>query len=443
MPDTKGIGTFINDEHELVTDSIDLFSIPQAEVSVVHGKDVIFFPSSNFNADGNFEFHLANDSNEFTMLDRTTIYGEAEVVKKDGSAITAADKVSCANFLPHCLWSSFEVKLNGMEVNDHSTAKYPYKAFIESHLTYDTNIKETTLAATEMYLKDTLKEEKDYATGIAKAESGISKRSGLITGKKFYFDFVPHVDFLQSKKFLLPGVEMHIKMNRGKDGFCLMHGGAEDDYKVKFHKMYLCTRKVTLDPQVAAKIEAHLAKVPTVYPITQSTVKTHMLTTGTQTTYLSQVVRGKLPSRMIFCIVDADQIESNPGTNPFYFNNCGVNYLNVLVNGEPIHATAIDPDWDKGRYLREYRWFLNNIGLKNNLTNGITLEEFGTNSCFFAYDLSPDQCNGYYKHGLEHGTIDIHLGFKKALAKNHQLLLYGCYDEQVLIDKNRQVTVVR
>lgn len=56
MPDTKGIGTFVNDEHELATDSIDLFSIPQAEVSIVHGKDVIYFPSSNFNADGNFEF---------------------------------------------------------------------------------------------------------------------------------------------------------------------------------------------------------------------------------------------------------------------------------------------------------------------------------------------------------------------------------------------------
>jgi hypothetical protein len=443
MPDTKGIGTFVTDEHELATDGIDLFGVPQAEVSIVHGKNITIYPSGPITDDGNFEFILPNDSNEYTMLHRTTIYGEVEVLKKDGTALVAGtDSVSCVNNFPQALFQQISVYLNGQQINDLSTQTYGFKAFIESHLTYDTNIKETTLAATEMYIKDKVGEETNFATAIAKGASGMKKRSDKITGKRVYFDIVPHVDFLQSTKFLLPGVEMIVKLKQNSPDFCLIHNGAAGDYIVKVHKLHMCTRRVTLDPRVASTLESRLAKTPSIYPVTQSKIKTHLLPAGTQTTYLSQVVRGKLPSRFMFCLMESDRAEAIPANNPFYFNHCDLNYLNVLINGEPIFAIPIDPDWTAGTYLKEYRWFLDNIGLKNHLTNGITMEEFASNSCFFAFDLSPDQCNGYYKHGLETGNIDIQVGFKAALAKNHTLMLYASYDEQVLIDKNRVVTLV-
>lgn len=442
MPDTKGIGTFVNDEHELATDAIDLFSVPHAEVAIVHGKNVIYYPSGPLTDDGNYEFTMTNDANEFTMLDRTTIYGEVEVLKADGTVVKDTDLVSCTNLFPQSLFKQIEVYLNGQCINDLSTPTYPFKAFIETHLTFDTNIKDTTLAATEMYIKDTLGDEADVATAIAKANSGMKQRSKLITGKKVTFDIIPHVDFLQSKKLLLPGVEMKIKLTKSNDNFSLIHNGAADAFKVKFHKLQLCTRKLNLDPRVAAAIEKTLEKSPTIYPVTQSKIKTHLLPTGIQSSYLSQVVRGKLPRSFMFCVLDSAQLENSPAVNPFYFNNCKVNYLNVFINGEPIHAIAIDPDFATGRYLKEYRWYLDNIGLKNHQTNGITMQEFASNSCFFCYDMSPDQCNGYYKHGLETGTIDIHIGFSNALTKNHTLLFFASYDEQILIDKNRAITVV-
>jgi len=116
--------------------------------------------------------------------------------------------------------------------------------------------------------------------------------------------------------------------------------------------------------------------------------------------------------------------------------------LNVFINGEPIHPIAIAPKFSTGQYLKEYRWSLDNSGLKNDQTNGITMEEYARNSCFFHYDMSPDLCNNYYKHGVETGSIDIHIGFSEALTKNHTLMFYASYDEQILIDKNRIITVV-
>jgi len=442
MPDTKGIGTFVNDEFELGTDALDLFSLEQREASIVHGKNVIYYPTGPLTDDGNYEFIMANDSNEYTILEETSIYGEAEVLKADGTSITAAEKISCINLLPQGLFKQVEVYLNGQCINDLSTATYAWKAFIESSLTFDTAMKETTLAATTMYIKDTLNEETDIATAMGKTTSGMSKRSGLITGKKFYFDIIPHVDFLRSKKYLLPGVEVKIKLTKSNDNFVLLHSHAVDTYKVKIHKLQLCTRKVTLDPKISAAIEKGLERTPSIYPVTQSKIKTHLLTAGTQQTYLSQVVRGKLPRSFLFAILESDQMENSPGVNPFFFNHCNLNGLNVFINGEPVHATAIDPDFEKGRYLKEYKWYLNNTGLKTFQTSGVTIEEYARNMCFFCYDLSPDLCNGYYKHGLETGSIDINLSFSKALTKNHTLLFFASYDEQILIDKNRTITIV-
>jgi len=442
MPDTKGLGTFVNDEHELATDAIDLFSVPQAEVSIVHGKSVTYYPTGPITDDGNYEFIMTNDSNEYTVLDQTTIYGEVEILKADNSAVAAADKVSVVNLFPQALFKQIEVYLNGQCINDLSTATYPFKAFLENMITYDNDMKTTTLAATEMFLKDTVGDEADVAAAMAKTTSGMAKRSVKITGKRVYFDIVPHVDFLQSKRYLIPGVEMRIKLTKSNDNFSLLFNGAVDACKVKVHKLQLCTRKVILDPRVANAIEKNLERSPAIYPITQSKIKTHLLASGSQSYHLPQVIRGKLPRSFLFGILESEQLENNPKVNPFYFNHRNISGLNVFLNGEPLHPVAIDPDFKKGRYLKEYRWNLDNTGLKNFQTNGITFEEYGTNMCLFPYDLSPDQCNGYYKHGLETGTIDIQLTFSEALTKNHTLLLFASYNEQVLIDKNRLITLI-
>jgi tmRNA-binding protein len=55
-------------------------------------------------------------------------------------------------------------------------------------LSYDVNVKKTTLAATEMYIKDAVGEETDIAINVVKGGTGMNKRNALIKKKKVYFD---------------------------------------------------------------------------------------------------------------------------------------------------------------------------------------------------------------------------------------------------------------
>ena len=93
--------------------------------------------------------------------------------------------------------------------------------------------------------------------------------------------------------------------------------------------------------------------------------------------------------------------------------------------------------------MSEYRWMLDNMGCyesKNPLD--ISYKEFGTNSTFFAYDLSPELCNLYHQHGNQTGVFDFDVGFKTALTNNVTAIIYGSFHEVVMIDKNRNVTIV-
>ena len=116
--------------------------------------------------------------------------------------------------------------------------------------------------------------------------------------------------------------------------------------------------------------------------------------------------------------------------------------MNVYINGEPIHPNPIKMVWNDGSVVNQFKWMLDNIGLKHYISNGITIEEFAGNSACFPYDLTPDQCNSYQSHGTDTGNIDIALGFKTPLPEAVQVLVYATYDEVVAINKDRAVALI-
>ena len=141
-------------------------------------------------------------------------------------------------------------------------------------------------------------------------------------------------------------------------------------------------------------------------------------------------------------MVSSKAFDGAHNANGFKFEHFDLKQLQVFVDGEPIHPKAMEPEWEDNKMIRQYSWFLDNIGLHNKDTVGITLEDFKSNSCFFPYDLSPDLCNAYYSHGTKQGTIDVALSFKTPLKENVTVLFYATFDEAVTIDKLRNVTVI-
>ena len=215
-----------------------------------------------------------------------------------------------------------------------------------------------------------------------------------------------------------------------------------DTAKFKLEKLELRLRKITVEPMVVAAIENKLSQSPCFYPIAHSKIRHHLLAANTKNIHIPNMLRGKLPRGFIIFFIGNEAHSGNSTKNPFFFKNYDLDYMNVYINGEPIHPNPIKMVWNDGSVVNQFKWMLDNIGLKHYISNGITIEEFAGNSACFPYDLTPDQCNSYQSHGTDTGNIDIALGFKTPLPEAVQVLVYATYDEVVAINKDRAVALI-
>lgn len=437
MADKSGLGTMVMEQHEMVTDALDLFSLPAIERAQISGREQIFYPvGGSLSENGPWEIIIPNESHEYIQTNSMTLHGVIKVTKAAGSNVVAADKISIVNNMCQAIFSQINVYLNGVCVNDQANSQYHFKAFLENHFSYGKSIKDTTLKALEKYEKDEAGKEEDFAG------SGLSNRQKWIAdGKKLHFAMKIHNDFLQCSKYLLPGVEIKIELKKNDPGFPLITEVA-DTAKFALEKLELRLQKITVEPEFIAKVENALNTMPAMYPIAHSKIRTYLLAAGTKNIHIPNILRGKLPRGFIMLLVGNEAHSGSMTKNPYCFKHHSINFINAYINGEPLHPNGNKPDWEDGSAIEQYKNMLDNTGLKTYVSNGITLEDFISNSICFAHDLTPDKCNSYQSHGSETGNVDIQLGFKTALSEAVQLLVYATYDEVVTINKERVVTVV-
>lgn len=435
-----GVGTFVNESYEGNGDRmLDLFNPVVKEDTMHDGKEIEIFPTGVVTDTGPYDFIIPSDGNEFTAMPLTRLHGEIEIVKNDGTAVTNTELNAPVNLLPQTLFRQIELYVNGKQIADLSTPTYPYKAFIQTHLGNTSDCKKITYSP-EMWSEDTLGKENTFTlTGETKADSFVSRHTKIKEGK-MYFSMILHVDFLQCKSLLMPGVELKLRFVRNDDAFSIL--GTTLVTKIKIHKLHLTVRRIKLDPIVSAGFEKTLLTTPAVYPIANSKIKTYTLATGIQSERISQIFRGTLPRQVIVGFVDSKGADGNVNANPFKFEQFGINYFNCYINGEPLLPRAFQPDVTNKNFWREYRWFLDNTGcLLSNPTHGISYEQFKTNSHFFVFDMSPDLCNSFHIHQPISGTFDLQVAFNAALTKNITAIIYATFDEKVIIDKDGEVTL--
>jgi len=437
MTDRQGLGTFITDENELTTSSLDVFSVPPVDSVLKEGRTVYYYPTTSITNAGPYEFLIPRDPDHFICLPLTRLEGVLSVTKPDGTAIADDSKLAIVNLFTQSIFKQVECELNGTEVCDLSTPTYAFKSYLETHLTYSKDAKETHLYASH-YEPDTL----DKETAVDGTNTAAVNRFKRIKGKRCYFSNIIHSDFFQCQKLLIPNVEIKLKFIRNDDKFSFL-GPATEECMITVHSLKLQVRKIKIDSRVQQGIETQLQSTPAIYNITQSKIKTFQIPTATKSIDIPNIIQGNIPRSVHIFFVSNAGFNGEITGNPFYFNNLTIDYFNLKINGVPVCPTPFQPDFANSNAVREYRWFLENIGIQHeNETNGINFDNYKSNSCVWNFDLTPDLCNSFHLHETKAGSMDVTLSFKTALANPVYMLVYGCYNSSIAIDADRNVRVL-
>lgn len=431
-----GIGSLQETDSDLISHASDIFSMPLLEPSMLVGRTTTIKPT-NQQSEGPFEFRIVPNGPYYVQLAAMRLLAVLRLVNADGSDIAAADEaVAPVNLIGSSLFKSIDIDIAGVPVPDLSNMYANYKAYFETILSYSKTAAESHVLCSRFHMDDSGKFE-DHVTGNAGWEQ---RRKFSASSKKFQVMIPINSDFIQCDKLLPPGVTWTIRLTRASDDFTYTTA-TDKKYKIIIDDLRLYMRNIELTPQIMSQHIAKFNNQPAIYHMNKTVMKTQSFVKGINALNIDAFFTDILPKTLVLGLVKSDAFRGDSKLNPYNFAHFNLASAHIRVNSEVTPAEIYKPDFANKMYIREYREFFDNIGISHNDMGNVITPSLYANGCtLFAFDLTPDKCNGRHYHPRQSGKIDLEMTFTQNLTDNITVVAFAVYDSIVLLDKFNKVT---
>ncbi|XP_067135027.1 uncharacterized protein F54H12.2-like [Centruroides vittatus] len=413
---------------------LDLFSTVSTQLAIDDSKEVIVHPIANITDNrAPIEFYISGSGENYIDLHSIYLHVQAKIIKKDGTDLQLEDKVAPVNYFLNSLFSQCSVFLNDKQII--SQTNYQYKSILEALLFYSKDAQKTFLTSALFY-KDTAQ----YMDSLEDNNEGLSKRFNIAKQSKL-IDLIGrlHIDLSRQPKLLINNVDIRIKLERSKDNFALM--ASSDNYKIIIKNASLKLNKVDVSSSVQIGIEKALQTGLIKMPFRRTEVKVFTLSSGIQSSNISNAVIGQLPYRITIGLVSNVSFNGNVKYNPFNFKNYNLNYICLLKDNQMLPSKPFVLDFDANLYARSFLTLFEDIGCINHhkYTN-ISYKNYKDGYTLYSFDLTPDRsASESHKSVNQIGNISIEVKFKTALLETVNVICLLKYNNTLEIDHSRSI----
>lgn len=432
----------------------NFFTRTPIQRTVLSSRRISHRPTGTIEGSTAFEIPIKSSREEYPDFSDAQIYMQASIVAEDGTPMTATDKCAPVNLTLHSAISRIDIELNGKRITS-SNPTYPYRAYIESLLSYNSDTLNNQLQGALFF--------RDRATGStvnmedtdpvkesdARSNLGLKERWEFTKeGRRVDMIDRLHCDLANQPKLMLNGVDIKIIIHQSPDQFVLMFPDATPAKKYKFviHDVAILMRHSQLYPDVALAIENTLRETNATIPLRRVELKTFTISKGQSMESLAHCFLGAQPLRLAVAFVSDQAYAGKSTLNPYNFKHCEMSSITVYINGTPYPGVTLDTDFTNAKggqsYIRAYNQLFegtNTFGLNGGPT--ITRAEFRNGYMILPFDLSPDRnaassdCRSVQKRG----NCRIDVRFETALTESIKVLVYAEFNNEISIDFNRQV----
>ena len=424
---------------EGVKNELDLFTVPPTQNCITDSHVVEHQPMASLDSGGPIEFFIPGSGDDYLDLANTMLHVQVKVTRTNGNNIDAGEPLGPVNNWLQSLFSQVDLSLNGTLVTSSSNS-YPYRAYIETLLSYGFDAKSTQLT-NQLWYKD--KASRMHATELA---AGPDPNPGFVTRREYIagsrvVDMMGrlHVDMFLQDKFLINGVDVKLRLVRSKPSFALMAAGI-NEYKINIVNASLFVEKATINPVVQMAHIKALERNKVKYPLRPVERKVYSIPAGALSHTNENLFLSALPKRLVLCCIDNDAYNGTYATNPFHAKNNAISFHSVYVDGRQIPAKPFQPNFAEDLFARSYASLFTSTGkIWQDEGNGLTRDEYRDGYTFFCFDLTPDQCVGPCFNLVQKGNLRIEFHFREALRTTVNVVAYAEFESVLEIDKNRNV----
>ena len=432
------IMAFVHEQScECLKSELDLFSVPPTQTSVENGNWIEHHPLTTVGDDSPIEFEINGNGEDYMDLANTMLYVRAKIVRMDGTNIADDTPVGPVNLFLHSLFSQVDISLNGTQVTT-STNTYPYRAMIETLLSYGNDTKKSQLTSALFY-PDQLDRMDVVDFAAAARNSGLHRRSRFThTSRAVDMMGRIHADMFFQDRYLLNEVHVKIKLVRSRNSFCLM---TADAFKVKIEAAVMFVRKVKLSPSVFLAHAKALENATAIYPLRRVVCKTVTVPNGFRDVSHEKLFSGQLPTRLVIGLVGNEGFNGAFNRNPFNFQHFNLMEISVYSDGQQQYGIKpLTTDFINGLYVRAYNTLFSGTGkVCKDEGNGLNRTAFSKGYPLYAFDLTPDLGEDDHFNLTKQGSVRLVLKFREALTENVTVIAYAEFQNVVEIDRDRNV----
>jgi hypothetical protein len=246
------------------------------------------------------------------------------------------------------------------------------------------------------------------------------------------------LDFLDQPRYLLPGVNVHLRLQRNKPSFCLKAGGTLKP-KIEFMDARLYIRRVKVEPSVIMGHEIGLNKRNAIYPIRQTQFVSYTVPRGASSFYKDQIFGDHRQPKFVLVT-----FQSNDQYNGSYTEDCSTfksfNVTSLTLSRNTDYRESYVQDFANNSFMSSYVMsIIRNMGhLDKNLNIGISPSDFKEKYPFFTFVLAPDFDTNTTQLPKQ-GNLKLDIKFASGLTEPISVIIYAVFDSEIEINKNRTI----
>lgn len=443
--------SFINENSPVVAlPELEVFENIPVQTSIEDSVVEELIPQSQLNSGSHIEFIIKTSENEYIKAYDTILQTRFRVVlqKTDHSAITDDDwkKVSIINNAGDSMWGQLDVSI-GETQTTKPLHTHPYKAYIHALLNSSQETKNTFMKLRGWIDDDFSSDDKIHKPN-EKRQKFIKNVSGDKSRGRLCEFWTPlHVDLFQQAKDLIGGLVLKIRLIPNRPEHFFMVEDSKIQPSIYFEEIYLHVKQRIINGDVALGVLQGLNVSPVKYPINRVEVRTHTIDIGTTSRNIENIYSGTIPRRVYICFVNNQAYSGSYSKNPFYFHHYDISSIACFVNSQMIGRKPFKPEYELEYLGREYINLLKITGqYHTGILTTLTPEQFRKGFTIFSWDLTRDNSHGFLKSGYvdpprKFSHLRFSVQFKIALPETISVIIYGEWDDMVMVDSLRNAIV--
>lgn len=417
---------------------LDLFTIPPTQTVIEEGFFDDIPAHNSFKTSNVIRFDIEGDTRHYLNLSETELHVKGrlcDISNPDNFVeLKATDATGPINNFFHSLFSQIEIDINNKSVENTNTT-YAFRAYIRNLLGYNESQKKSALYG-ECFSKDgpgsfnslELKTNEAHNSGfLTRRARFIGKSSVELQGKL-------DCDLFYLNHLIVNSVSFQIKITKNNSNFYLM-GNNSGKFAFVFDEVFLRIKRQVISPSVMAALTKVSEQTPFKYPLKRTILKPFVIPFASNKFSLT-ICKGIMPRRALFFFIKTTAFDGSINENPFYFENFGVNSLNLKINSKSLPNTnGIILDYPHDNYLEGYKSLVKLIPDLD-----ISYSEFKNGYAIYAFDLNPDVASSEHYSLLRDGVMELDVKLSEKQNNSITLMAFLEYDNVIEINKYRQLS---